>query len=100
MQFIKPYVLLITILWSPRSPAYPTMSVHVSTLDATSLPLRKEKRVAVVAFLLLSLFGFGFMFAHLRPRLTSHSFLSNIVDDRAYDAVQAPQVRNLSSSYA
>ena len=70
------------------------MFAHDSEADIKCRPHRKEKRVAVVAFLLLSLFGFGFMFAHLRPRSTLHSFLSTIVDDRACDALQAPQVRN------
>jgi hypothetical protein len=70
------------------------MSIHNSTVDTTYFPLRKEKRVAVVAFLLLSLFGFSFTYAHLGPRSTSHSFPSTIVDDRAYDSLEAPQVRN------
>jgi hypothetical protein len=70
------------------------MSIRESTVETAFLPLRKEKRVAVVAFLLLSLFGFGFVFAHLRPRSISRSFLSNIVDGRANEDLQAPQVRN------
>jgi hypothetical protein len=74
------------------------MSNSHSAVDTTCLPLRKEKRVAVVAFLLLALFSFGFMFANLRPRSILHSFQLNTVDDRAYDARQAPQVRNQLSS--
>ena len=97
---VEPYITLIPILQSPPSTAHLTMSVHDSTVDNTSLPHRKERRVAVVGFLLLSLFSFGFMFAHLRPRSTLHSFLSTIVDDRVYDALQAPQVRNRFYSYA
>jgi hypothetical protein len=92
VQLIEPFVPLIIILRSPPTAAHLTMSAHDSTVDTACLPLRKEKRVAVVTFLLLSLFGFGFMFAHLRPRSTSHSYLSNIVDGRANDALQAPQV--------
>jgi hypothetical protein len=70
------------------------MAISESTVDTSCLPLRKEKRISVVACLLLALFGFGFIFARLRPRSTSHSFQLNAVDDRAYDARQAPQVRN------
>ena len=69
------------------------MSTSDPTLDAACLPQRKEKRIAVVACLILALFGFGFLFAHLRPTWTSHSFSSNTVDDRAFIALQAPQVR-------
>jgi hypothetical protein len=81
-----PFVPIIVILRSPHTAAHLTMSVHDSTVDTACLPLRKEKRVAVITFLLLSLFGFGFMFANLRPRSTSHSFLSNTIHDRASDA--------------
>jgi hypothetical protein len=76
----------------PPIAAHIAMAISDSIVVTASLPLRK-KRIAVVAFLLLALFGFGFMFAHLRPRSTSHSLLLNAVDDRAYDARQAPQVR-------
>jgi hypothetical protein len=70
------------------------MAISDSIVVTACLPLRKEKRIAVVAFLLLALFGFGFMHARLRPRAISHSFQSDTVDDRAYDARQAPQVRS------
>jgi hypothetical protein len=78
----------------PPSAAHLAMAISDSIVVTTRLPLRKEKRIAVVAFLLLALFGFGFMYARLRPRAISHSFLLNAVDDRAYDARQAPQVRS------
>jgi cytochrome b subunit of formate dehydrogenase len=75
------------------------MAISDSIVDTTRLPPRKEKKFAVVAFFLLVLFGFGFMFAHFRPRSSSHSFHLNTVDDRAYDALLSPQVRNQLSSY-
>jgi hypothetical protein len=75
------------------------MSISDSMVDIACLLRKKEKRVAFVALLLLALFRPGFMIAHLRPRSTSHSFHFNTVDDGAYDAFHAPQVRNNLSSY-
>lgn len=69
------------------------MSTSDPMLDIACVPQRKEKRIAVVAFFILALFGSGFMFAHLRPTSTSHFFRSNTVDDRALNALQVPQVR-------
>ena len=89
------------ILQSLPSTANLSMSISDSTVDTASFPHRKEKiRIAVVAFLLSALFCLGFMFTHLRPKSKLHSFHLNAVDDRAYDALRAPQVRNWSSLYA
>jgi hypothetical protein len=86
-------VRLVPILKFQLGATHLTMSISDSTVETACLPHRKEKRVAVVAFLLLSLFGFSLMLAHHRRRSAPLSF-------RAYDALQAPQVLDLFSSYA
>jgi hypothetical protein len=77
-----------------HSTAHLAMSISDSTMDTACLPQTKKKRVAVVAFLLMTLFGFCLMFSHLRPVSTSDSFYLDTVDDRTNDALQSPQVQN------
>ena len=54
---------------SSATAAHRAMSTSDPRVDVAYLPQRKEKRIAVVVFLILALFGSGFMFARTYIRI-------------------------------